>query len=163
MHSDRRSPKTRNHVRKDPAGGKSTGDIDIEAIRARANGCPFYRTISMTISEVDDEGSVLRVASDVKHQNLWGTMHGGVIAALVDSSCGLSIAPHLKAGETIVTISLHIDYIAGVTEGNLFGRGKMIHRGSRLARAEAVITSEEGKLIAKGYASFMIASGRPKK
>lgn len=134
----------------------STEQINVKEIHSRANKCPFYKTISMAILKVDEEGSLLQVTSDVKHQNLWGTMHGGVIAALVDSSCGSSIAPHLKKGETIVTISLHIDYIAGVIEGNLAGRGKMIHRGSRLARAEAVITNEDEKLIAKGYASFMI-------
>jgi acyl-coenzyme A thioesterase PaaI-like protein len=39
----------------------------------------------------------------------------------------------------------------------------MIHRGNRLARAEAVITNEDEKLIAKGYASFMITSGPTEK
>jgi uncharacterized protein (TIGR00369 family) len=134
--------------------------INIEEIRSKVNESPFYRTISMAMLEANEEGSILRVKSDIKHHNLWGTMHGGVIASLIDSSCGLSVASYLKDGETMVTISLHIDYIAAVIEGDLFGRGKMIHRGSRLARAEAVITNEDEKLIAKGYASFMITSSR---
>jgi uncharacterized protein (TIGR00369 family) len=148
---------------KEPFMKRPSGEINLEVIRSRVNACPFYRTISMEMLEADEKGSVLRVISDVKHQNLWGTTHGGVIAALIDSSCGLSVAPFLKDGEKMVTVSLHIDYITPATEGNLLGQGKMIHRGRRLARAEAVIMNEQEKLVAKGYASFMITSSRLKK
>jgi uncharacterized protein (TIGR00369 family) len=137
--------------------------IKIEEIRSKVNKSPFYRTIAMEVLEVDNEGSLLRIKSDTKHHNIRGTMHGGVIASLVDSSCASSIAPYLKDGERMATTSLHIDYIAVASDGYLLGRGRMIHRGRQLARAEAVITNENEKLIAKGYASFMITSNRLKK
>jgi acyl-CoA thioesterase len=137
-------------------------ETNIEELLSKVNESPFYRTISMEMLEANEKGSVVRIRSDVKHKNLWGTTHGGVIASLIDSSCGLSVAPYLKDGETLVTISLHIDYIASVIEGNLYGQGRMIHRGSRLARSEAVITNEDEKLVAKGYASFMITSSNLK-
>jgi uncharacterized protein (TIGR00369 family) len=134
--------------------------INIEEISSKVNKSPFYKTISMAVLEVNKDGSLLRIKSDIKHHNFWGIMHGGVIASLVDSSCGLSIAPYLKEGEKTATISLHVDYIATIIDGDLFGRGRMIHRSRRLARTEAVITNENEKLIAKGYASFMITPGR---
>ncbi len=132
----------------------------IEELCSKANKCPYYRTISMKIEGVTEEGSVLRVRSGVKHRNLWGTTHGGVLASLVDSACGVSIAPHLKQGEAMVTIELHIDYVAPVAKGDMIGRGTMIHRGRRLARSEAVITDEGGRLLAKGHASFMITEAK---
>ena len=135
----------------------------IEEIIPKVNKSPFYKTISMALLEVNKDGSLLKIKSDIKHHNFRGIMHGGVIAALMDSSCGASIAPYLKEGEITATISLHIDYIAATIDGDLFGRGRMIHRGRQLARAEAVITNENEKLIAKGYASFMITSSRLKK
>ncbi|PKN71753.1 MAG: hypothetical protein CVU54_01655 [Deltaproteobacteria bacterium HGW-Deltaproteobacteria-12] len=143
---------------------KQIEKINIEEIIPMVNKSPFYKTISMTLLEINKDGSLFKIKSDInKHHNYRGIMHGGVIAALVDSSCGASLAPYLKEGEITATISLHIDYIAATIDGDLFGRGRMIHRGRQLARAEAVITNENEKLIAKGYASFMITSSRLKK
>ncbi len=130
----------------------------FDELPAMVNKTPFYRTIAMELVKVDHEGSVVRLKSDHKHKNILGTIHGGALASLADSACSLSLAPYLKEGETMITISLHVDYIATGSKGDLTGQGKVIHRGRRLIRAEAVITDEEERLIAKGYATLINTS-----
>lgn len=129
---------------------------DSNALKKYVNKSPFYKTISMKLISTGQEGSVVTVKSGQKHKNLWGTVHGGVIASLADASCGISVLPFLRDGETIVTTSLEVHYFAPVGVGELTAYGTMIHRGRRLAHAEAKIYDEEKKLIAKGSASFIV-------
>jgi acyl-CoA thioesterase len=129
---------------------------DQDAIKKYVNKSPFYKTISMRMVSTGTGGSVVRLRAGTKHKNLWGTLHGGVMASLADSACGISVLPFLTVGETIVTTSLQMHYFAPADVGELTAYGKMIHRGRRLAHAEAEIMDVKKKLIAKGSASFSI-------
>jgi acyl-CoA thioesterase len=129
---------------------------DPDTIKKYVNTSPFYKTISMKMLSTGPEGSVVRVKAGQRHKNLWGTVHGGVLAALADSTCGISVLPSLAVGETIVTTALQMQYIAPAHTGELTAYGTMIHRGRRLAHAEAKILDEKKRLIAKGSASFVI-------
>ncbi|HVO66519.1 MAG TPA: PaaI family thioesterase [Syntrophales bacterium] len=135
---------------------------NMKIVQSKINKSPFYRTISMKVEMANKKGSIVRIKSGYKHKNLWGTVHGGTIASLVDSTCGLSVFPYLKDGETMVTISLYMDYIAPVIEGDILGQGRIIHRGRRLVRAEAIIRDQTERIVAKGYASFMILENNTK-
>ncbi len=129
---------------------------DPDAVKQYVNQSPYYKTISMKMISTGPEGSVVREKAGKRHKNIWGTVHGGVMASLADSTCGISVLPSLSAGETIVTSSLHIHYFAPADVGELTAYGTMIHRGRRLAHAEAKIFDREKRLIAKGSASFII-------
>ena len=135
---------------------------DPKIVRSKINKSPFYKTISMKMEITNKKGSIVRIKLGNKHKNLWGTVHGGALASLVDSTCGLSVVPYLKDGETMVTVSLYMDYIAPVIEGDILGRGRIIHRGRRLVRAEAIITDQKERIVARGYALFMISENNTK-
>lgn len=122
---------------------------------AMVNQAPFYQTIDMELVQVDKRGSVLRLKTEHKHLNLLGVIHGGALASLVDSACSLSLVPYLKEGQAMITLSLHVEYIASGSKGDLTGRGKVVHRSNRVIRAEAVIIDQTANLIAKGYATLI--------
>ncbi len=69
---------------------------DLNKVQEDINRSPYYEMISMRLEETNKEGSNVRVKSGHKHLNLSGTVHGGVIASLLDSTCGLSIVPFFK-------------------------------------------------------------------
>ncbi len=125
---------------------------DLEKVRSMINSIPYYKTLSMQLENVGESGSSLRIKLGDKHKNLWGSVHGGVAASLVDTACGLSVIPFLKDGETMVTAVMQIQYFVPVHvgSGDLIGRGKVINRGGHLISAEAEILNEEEKLVAKG-------------
>ncbi len=130
-----------------------------EYIRSKIGGVPYFQTISLQIEMMDERGSLLRISSTRKHMNLWGTVHGGVIASLADAACSASIFPFLNDNEMIMTAGLQIHYFMPVKSGNLLGKGRFIRRGRRLAHAEAELFDESNQLIAKGSASFVIKKG----
>lgn len=90
------------------------------------------------------------------HLNSQGSLHGGVIATLLDDACSYSGFYHTPEKPTgrAVTVSLTINYMAKVNRGRILARGRCIGGGKRIYFAEGELTSEEGTLIAKASGSF---------
>lgn len=130
-----------------------------EFILSKIGKVPFFQVISLQIEMMDERGSQLRISSKRKHKNLWGTVHGGVIASLADAACSASIFPFLNDDEMIMTAGLQIHYFMPVKRGDLLGKGRFIRRGRHLAYGEADIFNDCNQLIAKGNASFAVKKG----
>lgn len=89
------------------------------------------------------------------HLNVKETIHGGVIATMLDNVIGDSIAVAVNC--SVVTVNLNINYVAPVKIGSLLtAKGKIIQQGYRISMAEGIIEDEEGNLIAKGIGTFKI-------
>lgn len=127
-----------------------------EIFLSKVNQSPFYKTIKMQLDKTGKKGSLVKIKLSKKHNNLLGIVHGGVIASLIDSACSMSVIPHLGEDETIVTTGLQIQYFYSIASEDIIGRGHVVHYGRRVAYAEAEILDKEKKIIAKGFASFLI-------
>jgi uncharacterized protein (TIGR00369 family) len=92
------------------------------------------------------------------HYNPLGSVHGGVIATLLDSAAGCAVHSVLPAGEGYTSIDLNVKYVRTVTaaSGLLTAEGTVLNRGRRTALAEARLTDERGKLLAHATSSCMI-------
>jgi len=110
----------------------------IEVVEARSGSV----TVSMTVTD--------------RHVNLQGLVHGGMLAILADTACGLSIRSALEPGRLHVTADLDIHFLAPAKPGMLIGRGKAIKVGRSLAFAEASIEDSEGRLLAKAQSRFSV-------
>ena len=111
-----------------------------ELIKMATNSCPFYQHMGITVLSTHDGCSEVVMDFKQEYCNIYGKAHGGVLAALVDSSCGLALASHLEESETVVTIDLRINYISLFTSGRATARGKVLHRGRNIAVTETEIS-----------------------
>jgi uncharacterized protein (TIGR00369 family) len=135
----------------------------VEEFRLKLNRASFFKTISMEVTSLNKRGSVVQIKTSRKHRNSWGTAHGGVVASIADSACGISVWPHLRKNEIVATVSLHVEYMVPVNPGDIItAKGKVTQQSRKLARAEAILTNQDKKVIAKGYGTFMksIISGK---
>lgn len=85
--------------------------------------------------------------------NPMGTVHGGFAATVLDSALGVAVHTTLEAGWGFTTAELKINYTRAIRPdtGPLRAEGKVIHRGRRMATAEArLIGQGDGKLYAHG-------------
>ncbi len=84
------------------------------------------------------------------HTNPMGTMHGGVVATLLDTVLGCALLTQLAAGEGHTTATLEIKFLRPVTltTGCIIAEGRVIHRGRTLGTTEAKLTDSDGKLLA---------------
>lgn len=128
----------------------------FEEFRLKINRASFFKTISMEVTALNKTGSVVRIKTSRKHRNSWGTAHGGVVASIADSACGISVWPHLRENEIVATVSLHVEYMAPVNPGDVItAKGKVTQQSRKLVRAEAILTNQDKKVIARSYGTFM--------
>ncbi|MFV0281332.1 MAG: PaaI family thioesterase [Rhodoblastus sp.] len=89
-----------------------------------------------------------------------GIVHGGFIAAMLDSVTGLAIGARVPEGSWAVTTRLDTRFrkIAGV--GPIFGRARVVEGDARDVRIEGELTSEGGDVIATATAEMRILKRR---
>ena len=119
---------------------------------------PIAVLMGMWIAEVS-EGRVVFAAEPAEyHYNPLGTVHGGVMATLLDSALGCAVQSMLLAGTSYTTLELKVNYLRPVTTktGTLYCEGKIIHLGGRVATAEGRLTNAEGKLYAHGTTTCLL-------
>jgi uncharacterized protein (TIGR00369 family) len=94
------------------------------------------------------------------HYNPIGSVHGGVYATLCDSACGCAVQTMLPAGVSYTSVDLAVKFIRPITSdtGRLICAGTVEHLGSRIALAQARLTSPEGKLFAHATSNCLIIS-----
>ena len=104
--------------------------------------------------EPGDEGTgrVLLDAVD-EHLNPHGTVHGGVLATMLDVAMGTAVAT--AGGDSPVTVSLTVTYLEPGRPGRLEATAKVRKRGKRLLVVEGQV-EQEGDVVADALATFSV-------
>jgi uncharacterized protein (TIGR00369 family) len=93
-----------------------------------------------------------RIRLDVgpQHTNRHGVLHGGLIAALLDSACGYSGALHLdaEAMPEMLSVSFTVQYIAPAHPGRVTAIGTVTGGGRRTLFIAGELHDGEGRLLA---------------
>lgn len=129
----------------------------LEFVQAMLNSSPFYRHMGMRVENCGDGRSRFIMEAGESLANIYGSLHGGSLASLIDSACGLALASRLDATEMAVTVDLSIKYLRPVYPGRLSATGQVIYRGKIVGVEEAEIHQENGELLAKGTAVHIIS------
>jgi uncharacterized protein (TIGR00369 family) len=133
----------------------------LEEVRERFDRSTFHTSFlgarlgRVSRGEVDVELEV-----GPQHLNLFGTMHGGLIATLADTATGLAMLTALEAGTTHLTTSLSVTFLAPGRAGAVTARGRVLKHGRRFGYAEADVVNESGDLLARAAATFTILPER---
>ncbi|MGQ4599402.1 hotdog fold thioesterase [Nocardia sp. R6R-6] len=90
--------------------------------------------------------------------NAMFTVHGGVLATLMDTAMGSAVFTKLGDGVAYTTLELKVNFIRSVTlDGSrLTCEATAVHVGRRTATAEGRITDARGKLIAHGSTTILV-------
>jgi uncharacterized protein (TIGR00369 family) len=92
------------------------------------------------------------------HYNALGTVHGGVIATVIDMVLGSAVHSTLKAGQGFTTLTLELKYHRAVTakSGRLIAIAEVITRGREIVTAEAKLIDKNDRLFANATSTLMI-------
>jgi uncharacterized protein (TIGR00369 family) len=109
---------------------------------------------------IDVSEGLVRFALDPHetHYNPLGTVHGGVLATLLDSATGCAVHSVLPAGTGYTTLDLNTRYLRPVTAatGRIIATGVVLSRGTRTALAEARLTDSRDRLLAHATSTCLI-------
>lgn len=93
---------------------------------------PFARWFQAEVLRWEGGEAELRLPVREEFLQGQGLVHGGILAALLDSALGQAVE---GLGVRVVTAELSVSYLRPVREGVLLARGKVIHAGNRLFHA----------------------------
>jgi uncharacterized protein (TIGR00369 family) len=131
-------------------------------LRAMARGAaappPAVALLGLHLDTVQRGRVVFSVVADEMHENPAGTMHGGIIATLVDSAMGCAVFSMLPAGDTFTTLELKTNYVRPIvqTTGIVRAEGRVVHLGGSVATTEATVKDTYGTLYAHATSTCMI-------
>ena len=90
-----------------------------------------------------------------------GYFHGGVISGLADLAAGGAVTTMLPPGRGVVTISLHVNFLAPARGERLVARGSVVKVGSTVGVASVdVVAVESGheRLCSTATVTFRVVS-----
>jgi uncharacterized protein (TIGR00369 family) len=147
------------------------GDLDLakmvqlnglEQLQAMTTGQaprpPIMDLVDMTSFHAEAGRVVVTMKVQEFHYNPLGSVHGGVIATLLDTAAACSVHSTLAVGERYTSLDLTTKFLRPVTleSGLLTCEGNVIHRGRRVALAQAELKDEAGRLVAHATSSCLI-------
>ena len=119
---------------------------------------PVAELVGFDLVELGEGRASFELDPGERHYNPLGTVHGGIAATLLDSAMGVAVHTTLDEGQTYTTLELNVNYVGAMTQdtGPVVATGSVIHRGGRVATAEARLTDANGRLLAHGTSTCLI-------
>lgn len=113
----------------------------------------FLGELGLEVVSFHDGKSELRLETHVKHENIWGVVHGGVVMTLLDVAmalAGRSLDPNAEGN---VTVEMKTSFMRPA-RGPLKAVGSCTHRSTTLAFCDGEIYGGDGQLVAKAMGTF---------
>ena len=123
-----------------------------EIISAFIPASPFAQELGIEIVSVGDDRAQLRMPWDPRLATMGDVVHGGAIAALLDTA-GMAAAwsddvePEKTAG---ATVSMNVNYAAAAVASDLTADARVVRRGRSLCFCEVHVTDAAGTVVAHG-------------
>jgi uncharacterized protein (TIGR00369 family) len=134
----------------------------LQYIRALIDGSvpppPIVSLMNMRVVEAEMGRVVFTCEPNESHYNPIGTVHGGLVATLLDSVAGCAVHTTLPAGQGYTSLEIKVNYLRPVlaTTGTLTAVGVVTKPGRRAAFADCTVTDSEGRLVATASSTLLV-------
>jgi acyl-CoA thioesterase len=120
----------------------------------------FSRLLGFRHIQAADGESLVEADPTPDHCNQHGIVHGGFLAALLDTTTGWAVHTKLPAGTAAPHVHLSIQYVRAAVPGTtLVCRGRAISAGRRSGATEAEIT-QDGVVVARAVGTHAVLAPR---
>jgi len=130
--------------------------------RGEASPPPAVAILGLSLEELERGRTVFSVVAEEMHENPMGTMHGGVVATLVDTAMGCAVSSTLPADAGFTTLELSTNFVRAITTatGRVHAEGRVVHGGSRVVTTEARVYDDAGTLYAHAKSTCLVLKGK---
>ena len=120
---------------------------------------PFLRFVG--IEPELSEGGVGSVSLSIQphHLQAAGQVHGGLIAALVDTAFFRAVRSTLTPGQRTTTVELKVNFLESTNSGRLTSTARVSFSNDRLVVGDVEVVSDDGRLVAQGLGTFLVLGG----
>jgi uncharacterized protein (TIGR00369 family) len=111
------------------------------------------RVVSAVAGEVVVEGT-----PGEQFNNHMGRIHGGFLAALIDTAMGCAVGSKFEGTTGFGTVDLNVKYVRKfeVATGPVFATARVMHAGRTMFTVECTVADRAGVLYAHGQGTFLI-------
>lgn len=117
-------------------------------------GKGFINLVGVEIESVSEDEAVGTLLIQKKHLNPHGTVHGGVIYTLIDSTAGALVIYGGEIQRKAVTLSSSVSYLRAFTDGTMRAVAKAKKNGRNVANVTVEVFDDENNLCATGLFDF---------
>ena len=149
----------------DPLAAAGLAEMDgFEQLQAFFDGrlpsAPIADTLGLENFGGEPGAIHVELVPEHRHYNPIGSVHGGVMATMLDTAAACSVHSTLAPGERYTSLDLTVKFLRPVTtdSGRLRCEGSVIQRGRRTALAQAQLYDAHGRLVAHATSTCMIFS-----
>ena len=107
----------------------------------------FAERLGAEVEVADDGSARMRFTAREEHLNQAGTLHGGVLATLVDTAMGAAVRSATDDGDVPATSQLTVTYLRPGKPGELVVTARVRTRGEHLTVCEADVEQEDRSLV----------------
>ena len=115
----------------------------------------FTERLGVRVEEAEDGSARIAFEARDEHLNPAGTLHGGVLATLVDTAMGTAVRTATGEGDVPATSQLTVTYLRPGTPGELRVTARVRTKGEHLTVTEADV-EQDGRAIAHAVATFAV-------
>ena len=101
----------------------------------------------------------MRLDARSHHKQLNNVVHGGILAAMVDTASAIAAYTTVPAGVALATVELKINYLEGVAGGRIKAEAHVLRTGRNFVVTECEVFDRKGTLAAKALLTFGAAGG----
>ena len=125
-----------------------------EIIEAFIPNSPLVGHLGIELAAIETDRAELRLPFRPELATMGDVVHGGAIAALLDTASMAAAwsddtVPEALAG---ATVSMSVDFVAAARAADLTATARAVRRGRSLCFCEVEVTEPGGGVIAKGLA-----------
>lgn len=115
-----------------------------------------WKYIGIEIVENDQEQWGVMVKNTDNLKQVYGNVHGGIIAMAIDAAMGVAVNAAIGPDQSAVTVELKVNYLRPVFNSDLFAFAKLVKQGKQLITGTVEVHDEENHLIAIGSSTFFV-------
>ena len=115
----------------------------------------FAETVGITAQTSEDGAAYSELSVDERHLNPAGTVHGGVMATLVDATMGAAVRSTTGDDQVAATVQLTIAYLRPGREGLLITKAQVGKQGENVLVCEANV-EQDGQTLIEALATFAV-------
>jgi uncharacterized protein (TIGR00369 family) len=130
-----------------------------ELVRARMKESHSSELLGFAVESVQAGKAVFRLDVKQQHTQIHGVVHGGILAALADTTGAIAAYTTVPRGVELATLELKINYLEPVPGGRVRAEARVLRAGRNFIVTECDIFNTEGKLAAKAMMTFSAAQG----
>jgi len=130
-----------------------------ELVRQRMKESKATELLGFDVESVHDGRAIFRLDVRPSHKQIHDVVHGGILAALADTTAAIAAYTVVPKGVELATLEFKINYLEPVPGGTVKADARVLRTGRNFIVTECEIFNESGSLAAKALLTFSAASG----